>query len=302
MTFGPYGHFEMAECSSGGSLSVGDSPHQPRKFLFPKREFGVKSIVRRSFQASWFDTWKWLHYDEESDTAFCHTCIKAFKEKKLFSNSCDPSFIRKGFHNWKDATLKFRAHESSNTHKEAILKVVTLPKTTRNVGEALSSSLRHEKLERRKVLLKILSNIRFLGRQGLAFRGDGDESDSNFMQLFHLRSEDNPSLLGWLEKRTDKYTSPEIQNSIIKVMGLQVLREIASELHSMPFYSVMMDETTDSSNCEQAVVCLRGVTADFEVHEYFVGLYKAEAIDAATLFAILKDVLITIEQNTRPML
>ena len=54
---------------------------------------------------------------------------------------------------------------------------------TRNVGEALLSISRHEKMERRKVLLKILSNICFLGWQGLAFRGDGDESDSNFMHL-----------------------------------------------------------------------------------------------------------------------
>ena len=49
-----------------------------------------ESLMLNLLQASWFDTWKWLHYDEESDTAFCHTCIKAFKEKKLFSNSCDP--------------------------------------------------------------------------------------------------------------------------------------------------------------------------------------------------------------------
>ena len=61
------------------------------------------------------------------------------------------------------------------------------------------------------------------------------------MQLFLLQSEDNPKLLGWLQKRTDKYTSPEIQNSVIKVMGLQVLRKIASELHSAPFYSIMVD-------------------------------------------------------------
>ena len=56
-------------------------------------------------------------------------------------------------------------------------------------------------------------------------------------------------------RRTNKYTPQEIQ------------REIASELHSRLFYSVMMDETTDSSNCEQVVVCLCGVTTDFEVQE-----------------------------------
>ena len=281
----------MAECSlSGNSVpSIGDSPHQPQSFAFPNREFGQKFVVSRSFQANWFKSWKWLHYDEESDN--CHTCVKAYKEKKLFSNTSDPSFIKRGFHNWKDATLKFRAHESSNTHKEAILKIVTLPKTTKDVGESLSSAVKLEKLERRAVMMKILSNIRFLARQGLAFRGDGDETDSNFMQLFLLQSEDNPKLLGWLQKRTDKYTSPEIQNSIIKVMGLQVLRKIASELHSAPFYSIMVDETTDVSNREQVVVCLRSVTNNFVVHESFVGLYLVDAIDTGTLFDVIKDVL-----------
>ena len=37
-------------------------PHQPKSFDFPKRSFGKKVIVKRSFQASWFDRWSWLHY------------------------------------------------------------------------------------------------------------------------------------------------------------------------------------------------------------------------------------------------
>ena len=70
-----------------------------------------------------------------------------------------------------------------------MLKTITLPATTGNVGEMLSSQLAKQRLERRKCFLKLLSNVRFLARQGLAFRGDGNESDSNFMQLriLHLR-------------------------------------------------------------------------------------------------------------------
>ena len=36
-------------------------PHQPKSFDFPKRSFGKKVIVKRSFQASMFDR-SWLHY------------------------------------------------------------------------------------------------------------------------------------------------------------------------------------------------------------------------------------------------
>ena len=66
-------------------------------------------------------------------------------------------------------------------------------------------------------------------------------------------------MLDWLKKKTNKYTSPEIQNEILKLMALQVLREVAANLHSTTFYTIMVDETTDVSNDEQVVLCLRWV-------------------------------------------
>ena len=62
----------------------------------------------------------------------------------------------------------------------------------------------------------------FLARQSIAIRGDGDEENSNFIQLFKLRGEDDPKFAKWLEKKTDKYVSADIQNELLKVMGLQV--------------------------------------------------------------------------------
>ena len=38
------------------------------------------------------------------------------------------------------------------------------------------------------------------------------------MQLMKLRAEDNAQIISWLEKKTDKYTSPEMQNEILKTM------------------------------------------------------------------------------------
>ena len=135
----------------------------------------------------------------------------------------EKTFISTGFSNWKDAIAKFTKHEGSRCHKDAILKTITLPATTKDVSELLSLQLSKERLERRKCFLKLLSNVRFLSRQGLAFRGDGNEHDSNFMQLIHLRSEDNSMLVDWIQQKTDKYTSGEMQNEMIKVMALRVL-------------------------------------------------------------------------------
>ena len=102
----------------------------------------------------------------------------------------------------------------------------TLPPTTQDVGEALVSQIAKERLQRRQCFLKQLSNIRFLARQGLALRGDGDESDSNFLQLMNLHQEDDPRLAEWQKRRTDKYTCADMQNEALKVMSLQVLLQI----------------------------------------------------------------------------
>lgn len=217
--------------------------------------------------------------------------MKAYRENKLTSGTIDPSFISRGFSNWKDATVKLKAHECSNCHKEAVQKILTLPKTTQDVGETLSSIHKQEKQQRRQVLLKILSNVRFLARQALPLRGDGNETDSNFTQLLNLRGEDDPNIKEWMTKKTDKYTSPDIQNEVLRLMALKVMREIASNLHKTPFYAIMADETADCSNREQFVVCLRWVGDDLQVHEDFVGLHVIESIDSATLTAVIKDVL-----------
>ena len=70
--------------------------------------------------------------------------------------------------------------------------------------------------------------------------------DSNF-QLLMLRAEDDPRIDGGLTKRTDEYTSADIQNEILKVMALQILPEVVSTLRSAPFVTLMMNETTDAS-------------------------------------------------------
>ena len=271
---------------------VGSKPHQPLvNFKFPYREFGKQKLVKRAFQHSWFAKWKWLHYEEDMDKAFCYNCIQAYKEDKLRASNLELAFISKGFNNWKDASVKFKEHESSNCHKDSMIVTVDLPSSVKDIAETLQRELTKQKSENRQMLLKILSNIRFLARQSIAIRGDGDEENSNFIQLFKLRGEDDPKFAKWLEKKTDKYVSADIQNELLKVMGLQVLRDIATSLHSAEFYSIMVDETTDVSNKEQAVLCFRWVSDDLIAHEDFVGLYGIENTEAKTLVNMILDVL-----------
>ncbi|KAL5460140.1 hypothetical protein EMCRGX_G033567 [Ephydatia muelleri] len=116
------------------------------------------------------------------------------------------------------------------------------------------------------MLIKILQNVRFLARQGLSLRGHKDDEDSNFTQLLLLRSIGCPEVLTWMKKKTNKYTSGDIQNEFLQVMALHILRNICSDIVKNGFYTIMADECTDVSNKEQFMVCIRWVDNTTLIH------------------------------------
>lgn len=107
---------------------------------------------------------------------------------------------------------------------------VTAHTTARgNIGELISEQQSLEKSKNRKILLPIPSNIQYLARQALPLRGDWvpettSDENSNFLQLLKLRSRENPPILECLQKQDNKFTSPEIQNEMLKEIALGILR------------------------------------------------------------------------------
>ena len=220
--------------SDKSEIALSEQPNQPASFAFPKRNFGSS---QRAFQSAWFVAWKWLHYCEADDSVLCHTCAYAFKEHKLSTKNADKAFITRGFTNWKLATSAFRQHEASDCHKEAVEKMLTLPLTTKDIGEMLSTAHSEEEKNNRECLLTIIANLRYLARQSCAIRGDGDESDSNFMQLLKLSGRSNPEVYEWIITKSNKYTSHDIQNDILMTMSLTVLRDVMSCLQKVILYN-----------------------------------------------------------------
>ncbi len=289
--------FLTMDASSSSAEKLDFEINQPHDFSFPKRQFGKSKIVYRAFQSQWFNKWKWLHYHEANDAAFCYLCMSAVKKHKMPSSGCsDLAFISRGYCNWKDATGEkgaFNSHQRSTCHKIATEVMITLPLSTQNVAELLSSSYVQEKKANRSHLLKVAQSFRFLARQGLALRGDGnEEANSNFMQLLYLRSCDDPALASFLKKKTDRYCCHQIQDELLEVMANTTIKDIASSIKASKFYTIMADEVTDASNREQVVICFRWVDNNFEPHEDFIGLYKVDTIKADAIVAVLKDVIL----------
>ena len=91
------------------SSSYGSANH-PVNFAFPKHSFGTKG-EKRAFNASWFQKWPWLDYNESNDSVLCFYCSKA-DEKNLLPSGLyskrDLAFVSKGYINWKDACAAFK--------------------------------------------------------------------------------------------------------------------------------------------------------------------------------------------------
>ena len=162
-----------------------------------------------------------------------------------------------------------------------------------------SKKIKSNMQENRKCLIKIIETIQFLGQQGLALRGDKSDKNSNFMQLLKLRSKDFLKLKEWLEKKTEKYTSHDIQNELLKLMAHQILHNLTDEMRDS-FYTTICNEYTNISNKEQLTLCLRWVDELFNIHEDFLGFYQEiilwfyqlENIKSDTIVSAIRDVLL----------
>ncbi|XP_048732510.2 zinc finger MYM-type protein 1-like [Ostrea edulis] len=78
---------------------------------------------------------------------------------------------------------------------------------------------------------------------------------------------------------------------MLQVMALKILQDVASNIRENGYFSIMVDETTDQSNCEQVVIVIRHVDRDLNVHEDFIGLCMVPSINATTLTNVILDTL-----------
>ena len=193
------------------------------------------------------------------------------------------------FKNLKKALERFREHENSVMHKEAVLKIATTKSTSSGIGAQLQRDQKHHQ----NMLMKLLSCIKYLARQGLPFRGHNEDAESfegNLYQLLLLEARDNTDMGAWLRQK--EYISPDIINEIIATMGQTVLRQLLVEIRSSLWFSILVDEATDISHHEQMSLSIRWVDSNFIIHEDVLGLIQLPDTKAATIFCTIKDILI----------
>jgi hypothetical protein len=143
-------------------------------------------------------------------------------------------------------------------------------------------------------LTKVTETIMWLGKQGLALRGHDESMDSqnrgNFLELLELRSVDCPALKKYLQIETFKYTSPDVQNELIEIIGQLILKPIIAEINATGVFCLIIDGTQDISVHEQISFCVRYVDQEFNIRESFLGFWDSPRSDAASLFGVVQNV------------
>ena len=79
--------------------------------------------------------------------------------------------------NWKNALAKLHEHEKSSMHKEAALKLSAHASST-DVGAQLSAQHFADQRHHQRMLLKLISSVRFLASQGLSLHGHFEDVNS----------------------------------------------------------------------------------------------------------------------------
>ena len=138
--------------------------------------------------------------------------------------------------------------------------------------------------------MRQLYGLKYILRQGLAIRGH-TEVEGNLHQLLISWSNFDTASEKWIS--ANKYSSHDIVNEQIEMIGLALLRTLLEKVHKCtPWYALIGDEATDVASQEQFNLSIRWVDSDYTIHEDPIGLFCLPNTTSETLFAVVKDILI----------
>ncbi|CAC5367314.1 unnamed protein product [Mytilus coruscus] len=233
----------------------------------------MKNGEKRKVQNVWFKEHQWPRYSVSEDSLYCAPCV-------LFGrhDSKEKTFI-KPVSDWSNISGYFKRHERSDSSHFRFVEMAdnflrVIRKEKPSISDTLTSSRHLQIGKNRHIMRRIIENLILCGRQNIAVRGHTEER-SNFMAISNYAASEDKVLSKHLTQPTNanaKYTSPDIQNEILKII----------------------DEATDTSTKEQVSLCLYFLDRTdngLEVREEFVGFLHAHSIRGQALATQLLDTL-----------
>ena len=207
------------------------------------------------------------------------------------------AYITKEFNNWKKALEAFVDHQQSTGHRVAVTYESLVPQCG-DVLEMTINDLNNKCFAKRKCLIKIMECIRFLARQGLAFKGN--DGNDILIQVFKLLNKKDPALLTRLDNESHlkhgqhNFMHNDVQNELIELMAKQILAKKLESIRSSKLFGIMVGRDTDILNKELLSMCFRWIK-DLRAHEDSVGYYEVPDIKSDTTVTAIKDYLIKMQ-------
>ncbi|XP_057471076.1 uncharacterized protein LOC130759880 [Actinidia eriantha] len=170
-------------------------PCQPRDHSFPWTNFGTE---QRRFIPTWFNDYSsWLEYSKTKDAAYC-LCCYLFKPQHGNQGGGD-TFVGEGFRDWKrKKRLTEHVGKHNSIHNQCLRACEDLMKPSQHIEVCFSTQSDQARVDYRTRLTASVDCIRFLLRQGLAFRGHDESEESinqgNFLALLHFVADHNEDI------------------------------------------------------------------------------------------------------------
>jgi hypothetical protein len=131
----------------------------------------AKTVKGRQYVPEWKKVFPWIIYDTSRNKVFCDICTTASKSRVVLLTSpydqlTHSAFVRDGFSQWTKGRERLATHEGSNYHHAAVEGLAAMKKGV-NVAASCSVGKTKQMTDARSALIKILSSVQFLCKQGL---------------------------------------------------------------------------------------------------------------------------------------
>ncbi|XP_022893928.1 zinc finger MYM-type protein 1-like [Olea europaea var. sylvestris] len=233
-------------------LIVMKGPVRENDLTFPKdganRHFSSTHYVRRLPNGEKYDR-KWLIYSKSLDKVFCFCC-------KLFKNDgIRTQLAHDGVNDWKNVGEKLKIHEASCDHINNMNKWIEMKlrfEKTKTIDKSVQEQINRDREHWRRVLLRIISVVKTLAENNLAFRGDNEkiyqENNGIFLSIIQMIAEFNPVMQEHIRRIKSKeihyhYLGHKIQNELILMLAGEIKKIIIEKLKISKYFSAILDCT-----------------------------------------------------------